>query len=417
MATVRIDDIPFDSGQTFDGDLYFDNNYKDNVVIEVEDQLIDLYEAKENDLEIIITFEMELDLGYSRAIDLTRLLPEKDRDSEILTSYLKDVSLYVGTWISKISNLFRLNNPSTIPIKYASYLAQRIGLTIVSNEWTSESAVRRQLEQAVDLYKIKGTNENIILVGYALGLDLTVFDMYTNDYIIFIPVEWFVGNKGENPEGLDSSYYKSPHFLIEIMANKVINHNSEEFIWDTDLLSLLDTYIEQIRPVNTVPHYTAVLNCITDETGLVYVADGNVKTKVMENWEVSRLFFDSDTSGSTSSSLGFRFDNGQYFDWSKDSYLTNINKWKIGIGNKGISPDETGFVLDDIVLTGDIDYIRIMGDHTEFEFSIPKAYAMDGLSELGLFMSDNTTMVIASTFPDFNKGSDVNMKVIVTILK
>jgi hypothetical protein len=41
--------------------------------------------------------------------------------------------------------------------------------------------------------------------------------------------------------------------------------------------------------------------------------------------------------------------------------------------------------------------------------------ALSSISELGLFLNDGTTLVLASTFPDVDKTEGMELKILVTV--
>ena len=61
--------------------------------------------------------------------------------------------------------------------------------------------------------------------------------------------------------------------------------------------------------------------------------------------------------------------------------------------------------------------VTIYSDRTEYYFTVPAATVQDGLSELGLYLIDGTTLEIASTFPDIDLPAGVELKVRVIIYR
>jgi len=387
--------------------------------------------------DIIIDATFGLETGTISVVDLMPLIPTKYHDSVVLKQYIDEVSILVGTWIASIQDMEGLLNPDTVPDEYIQFLAGLIGLTIAVDEDTTTEDKRDQLRQAIDWYKIKGTYESILLVAYMSGLTTAVYDFYTNDYVIFEKVvDFFAGNEGENPPGFDSSYYKSPHFGIEVLLDRVYNlGGSDEFLFrETKITKMIDL-IEDTRPVNTVPHYITMLIPLGYEDGIVYQASGNLAyTTVTDAWTFNKMYFDGGTNQLVKDNLGqqvydnmgnrvvvqgesWKFDDGVFFDQNYEAFLNSIIKWQLGIGNKGIIPSRTGFVLEDVKLQGDMHEIRIYPDRTEFELVVDASLVQPGLSELGLFLPDNSTMTIASTFRDLDKINGVELRIQVIVYK
>jgi len=243
--------------------------------------------------------------------------------------------------------------------------------------------------------------------------------MYTNDYETFVSTEWFVGDEDENPSGLDSSYYKSPHFGVEILLNRIYESDSGtesgglNHLWETDLLDNLYDKIEETRPVHTVPHYVLLLNPKTDEFGNVVEVDGEIRTKTLVGWELSTKYFDEDDSDNS-----WYFDDSMNFDESSDAFIKSITKWVVGIGDPDI--DSPLFAVENEVLSGtiDTDDITISDEKVTFEFKIQKSVVQGGISELGLFVPGVTDkLVIGSVFPKINKDNRVELRVLVEVYR
>jgi len=399
----------------FDEGYYFDDDSQRIVSIEGLATLEPSnfrYAALES-REIIIECEMSLIADYAKWIDLLELVPQKFRESILLQEFLQAIGVSVGTWLGKIDDLLTILDPYKVGEAYIDYLAALLGLTLVKHEETTIIDLRKQVQEVVDWYKIKGTYKSLQIIAHSHGFTTNIYDMYTKDYITFVLEEWFVGDEGENPPGLDASYYKSPHFGYEVVLDKVYYDGSDAYLFSSDMETDAIYFVESIRPVNTVPHYRVLLNCLTYQDGLVYTTDVLVKTITTGNWVWAQLNFDMDYVGS---GLGWNFDDGSFFDQSFAGFLNSITKYQLGIGNKGVSPDDSNFNLANVVIQGNINSIAIYDDRVEYEIIIPSGTVQDGLSELGLFLNDNTTMVVASTFPDVDKTSGYELRVLVIIM-
>lgn len=390
----------------FDNDANFDSVSGMAMEIEMtmEDVLIGTVRSLDDfpDAEV----EMSVDITYSKFLDLLSLVPEKFRDSALLIAYLNAVGIYGGAWLSLIDEILYLLDPYNVDITYIDKLAGNIGLTLVRNSDTTEANLRLQIVQACEWYKMKGTYNALAIISYVSKLPITIYDMYTKDYATFVKTPWFVGEENENPSGLDSSYYKSPHFTLEVLLG--INYGTDSsssgsggYLWDSTLFNNLSQQIEEIRPVNTVPHYEIVLQPDTNETGVAVETSYNILTAVTGSWVFSRRHFDT----------SLNFDDSIRFDWTYDTFINNITVWKLGTGNKGVSPDSSSFTgLETIVLTGTVTPV-VYADYIEFDFEVASGTVQAGLSELGLYLSDGTTLVCASTFPDIDKHAGVVLRI------
>lgn len=371
----------------------------------------------------------------SKLLDLMKLVPIKFRDSVILQQYLEEVSVGVSQWLTAINQLANLIDPYTVPEEYIQKLADLISLVLSRGEGITIEDLRAQLRQTIDWYRIKGTYESIELVAYLSKLTTEVFDYYTNDYVAFVPQPWFVGDEGENPPGLNNTYYKSPHFGVEITLDRVYDTGSGEYLFKEFQITPMIDKIEATRPVNTVPHYIIKLIAVTYEDGVLYTTPGNfAKTLVTDNWTFQRMYFDGGGVRYVVDSLGnqvvdslgnpivvhglsWNFDDGVFFDQDYTTFLSSINHWKIGTGNKGIPPTRSGWSLQTPVTSGTVNAIRILDDRTEYDLVVPAAFAQTGISELGLYLPDQTTLVVASTFADIDKPAGVDLRILVQIYK
>lgn len=365
-------------------------------------------------------FDISISTISSIGLDLFKLWPRKFWNSEILADYMAEVSIQVGNWLNSVKNIVKLLNSRTVSeVKYLRYLGALIGVEFPPEDTTSIGEMRKNILQAVDWYKVKGTYKSIKIISLIQSFVVNVYDMYTNDYVNFYPVEWFVGRENENPSGFDSSYYKSPHFGVEILLNRVYQSESGDVsggfdhLWEVDKLDNLYSKVEETRPVHTVPHYMLLLNPKTDESGNVVEVEGEIKSKVLGDWELSTKYFDEENSG-----VIWNFDSGINFDESTTDFINSITKWVIGIGNPDI--ESPSFNIEHPVLQGSInpDSIIITDNKISFSFIIPKLVVMNEMSELGLYIPGSPDrLVVGCVFPRIDKDSRVEIKVLVEVYK
>jgi hypothetical protein len=421
-VTANFDNVKV-SLWNFDGGLNFDGTAIGDFDMEMEWSLYPskgYYIAREF-REFIIEMLFDEVITYIKFIDLLPLIPEKFHAIEpdkppstgyLLEDFIYQIGRYVGAWMSKADELPRLQDPYAVGIDYIHFLADLINLTLVVDENSTLDSLRRQLSQAIDWYKLKGTYKALSIVTYLSGFTINIYDMYTNDYVTFIKVaEWFVADSpGENPTGLDSSYYKSPHFGVEVVLDTTYQPGSNPYLWKNDQLQSMSDSIESMRPANTVPHYIAFLNPQTIEDEDCHTTTGsNIITRVTQYWQ-QRLYFDM-----TTSSLEWFFDGGKNFDYPLTAFLDSVSQWKLGTGNKSVSPCSSGFGLDNVVLTGTVDSYTVYDDRVEIEFTIPESVAVTGLSELALIRTDTNEDVLYSTFPSVDKTEGMELRIVVTV--
>ena len=379
------------------------------------------------ELQFTVITEVVIESSGVNYVELLPLVPEKFRDSLLFQDLLNAIGVEVGAWISKIEDMANLIDPysvsdiykTTIPgetiqeyEQYISELAGLIGLTITKNEEDTIVDFRKQLNQAIDWYKIKGTYQALINAIAITGQKITIKDFYTNDYVSFVPVDWFVADyPGENPEGLDSSYYKSPHFGLVIDLNQVFTDDVGDYLWKgDDKFADVRLYVEDNRPANTVPHYIVATYGTCNEDGIMETTAWDIQTKrLYEPWTFAKIYFDDSSM----------FDDGLFFDESYIAFLQSINKWKLGTGNIGVPPDTSGWALETEVLNGSLtaSEIKLYDDRTEFDIVVDDSIAQSGLTEFALYLNDGTTLVIGGIMPRIDKIVGVELRLTIIMYR
>lgn len=397
----------------FDDGFHFDESFeRTESPFEIDSESVSGIDSELSLDETEFTIECVMDVIGSVSLDFLPLVPEKFRDSQILKDYLDVAELEVGSWLTSVRDIVKLIGPNTVSsIEYLRYLGSIIGVNFPPEDSTSESEMRKTLTSAIDWYKVKGTYHSIQIIALINQLTINVYDMYTNDYVDFyILTSWFVGEEDENPPGFDSSYYKSPHFSVEVLLNKVYIGDSSTYLWDGDKLGNLISKVEETRPVHTVPHYFIGLKPVTDEFGNIIEVAGEIKTKIMSNWNITTKYFDM------SGIDAWDFDTTVNFDESTEAYVKSMTKWVLGIGAGSIEDSE--FDINNPVLTGSIDPddITITNEKITFEFILDKSIEQSGINELGIYIPGSTdNLVLASTFPNIDLDGTISLRVVIEV--
>ena len=306
----------------------------------------------------------ELILDKSRELDLLQLIPEKFHSSQLLVDLVNILSQEVGSWLEKIRDLRLLQDPDTAGFTYLQHLSKLPGVDFpeVYDE-SYEDQLRKEVRDAVDWIRSKGTYRALHIVAYLMGVNANIRDLYTNDYTNFVAIDdWFVGEENENPNGLDSSYYKSPHFGFSILLNNFHAWEGDsaqpEYLWTSGSFTRIHKYVDRIRPVNTVPHYELLLDLPLDEKGLyiewptgyeqsitgidlggpaVPIEGGSVVRRMMDLQAYPILRFDEmDEVGGRSAQFDEEEGGGEAtwkFDKEYASVLLMITGWKLGDGH------------------------------------------------------------------------------------
>jgi len=407
--------LNFDMGWDFDDGFHFDTGSTGGFDIESEVDYGSIRFEYNEIGDCVIDSEVSIDVNYTKFVDLLPLVPEKFRSSAVLQGYLYAEGIFVGIWLSKIDDIRYMLDPNRVGETYIGYLADLINVTLKSDVDSTILDLRRQVLNAVDWYKMKGTYGALDVITYMYQIDVTIYDMYTNDYINFYTTDWYVGDEGVNPTGFDSTYYKSPHFGVEVLLDRNRGTDSTPKLWESDYLDGFREYIEETRPINTVPHYIILLNAITDTTGDVYtITNPIIRTKVYGDWDAATLRFDQgEVLGSAEE---WYFDEGNYFDQSQSAFLNGITKYVLGTGSKGVVPDDS-WDIETSAITGTItaDNITIYSDRVEYEFTI-SSVNQDGISELAMYTPGTPdTLRIGCTFPDIDLTDDIELKILIQV--
>ena len=352
------------------------------------------------------------------SIDLLTIIPEKFHSSEFVQQFLEVMEGEFEDYNELVAALVGLVDPYEVPDDYLQLLADLLNFTLSDPDDVSVDRRRNELTEAVDWFKMKGTYQAINLIALWAQFNFTIYDKYTNDYVTFVDIEWFVGDEGENPPSLDSTYYKSPHFGISIDLDHVYPAGEytegvlDGHLWRPSLFVGVTEHVEKTRPANTVPHYSILLSCATNESGEPFeLGDTQVVTAVLTNWEFTKNYFND----------GKLFNDGEFFNESLESFISTITKWQLGTGSVSNSInlyEDVPTTLDSVLLEGTVDGYTFYEDRVEIWFVVAASVVQHNINQMGLFSTDPTEeMVVCSTFPDIHKGSVTELKVVVTIYR
>lgn len=300
-------------------------------------------------------------------VDLSTLIPEKFTDSVLLDDFLTEAGEMVGIMMSKVDELGEIISPYKVGDDLIGHLAGNIGFVLLVDEETTLAEKRKQLLSAVDWIKAKGTYDSMRFQAKSNNLTPIITDYYVNDasgdyedfdtYVGFqidSASDWFVGSyEGENPPGLDASYFKTPHFGFEILIDRryVGDNQYDDYVWSQRLANKLDSIVERGRPINTVPHKGTVLAPVCTEDGEAYVTAYDLATATHDDWTTARFNLDTVVDAKVVDSStnqvvdgvgddviadapAWYLDAGITLDFASNPVLTAVQKWKLGTGNK-----------------------------------------------------------------------------------
>lgn len=357
-----------------------------------------------------IIFDCGGEFRFGICLDLLDLIPEKFRNSRILQDYVDECEVSFSNCLTQARNLINLVNPNTTTdVKYLRYLGQLIGADLPPEDTTDEVELRKDIEEAIYWYKLKGTYYSLKILAMISGLHIELYDMWTDDYDKFILLPWWSGNPNANPLG--STFYKSPHFAVEVLLDKIYQKNSINWLWYESLGSNIIERIEKTRPVHTVPHFLIRPNIIADIYGNVIETEGEIKGRTFGDWLISNKFFNM------SGSQQWYFNSGVNFNQSNSEFINSIDKWVLGNGNYPSHIEDPNFEIEDPVASGTIDSVFVDSEKIVFEFIVPETQELTNLSELGLYISQSPeTLVLGATFPKIDK-TNVELHVVITVWK
>lgn len=386
-------------------------------------------------LIIVGRLEMILVFDYALPVNLLNYTPMKFHDKDYYRDFLKMAGSFVGSWLGSVDNMSKLANPYQVGIDYINHLAKNVGFDFREGDTAIDK--RAFLINLMGLYKRKGTYKSLQFLATAFNIDINIYDLYTDDYVTFVRQDWFVGDGlGDNPEGLDSTYYKSPHFQLAFILSTVNGTSPNQYLWkDSLFLDEFIAYQDQITPIHTVPNYVLELYPEGDISGYSKLVDGNIQTISMNLLDPIRQHFDEydydyvmDGDNNvmdgnnyvvvdTGEDLIRHFDDGLVFDDQQNDY-ENITIWKIGTGNKNVDLSESGFIyeLETEVKSGEVDSIAVFDDRIEYTIIVSSVTDIDGISELCLYNQVSPYYLnIMSVFPDIDLASDKKLIIKVTL--
>jgi len=332
----------------------------------------------------------------------------------------------LGQWLDEnpqegMADLLAGINPVGVEIDFLHFLGELIGLTISRQSGLSDDELRRQVTEAVDWYRVKGTYASANTVLYTLGFSARIYDLWTSDYLTFVRVPFFTGYMADPyslyglymdsglfmDTGIDLDYFfKSPHFDVEIDLISFVLSGGIEYLLSADRLTEAIEALENVRPVNTVPHYFFELAALTDESQTPYtITQTHVATTVTTSWNRNVPILDD----------GRMLDDNLFMDLESESFLSGITKFKIGTGNYGVTPDASMTDLADPTYTGDVIGYEVLADRVRFTFEVPEGTTAD-ISEFGLFDEAGTTMFAIGTCPIIHKTTDYMLQCSIDIM-
>lgn len=349
--------------------------------------------------------------------NLQLMVPRKYREAQILRDYLSSL----GDWmdenpVAKIDGLVDIIDIRNVPVEYLQYLADSLGLVLSHFLGSDDANLRRQIENAVDWYKIKGTYRAITVILYTVQLSATIYDLYTIDYSSFVRMRWF-SLGAHNPVDYEvypgtwnSAMFKTPHFDIQIELNRVFGTTPDWYLIDGDQFTIAKTLVEEVRPANSVPHYYArAVGTTSRDFQVETIESSKISTVVIQaNWQELTYTFDNAT--------GIKyFDEGNILDFSLTAFLQTWTIFKIGIGNVGVLPSTSATDLEDAVFTGSVSNIVFGSNTVTYTMDVPESFAKNGITELGIFNSTGTDLQILMANPAINKVDGYTLRYEVTL--
>ena len=174
------------------------------------------------------------------------------------------------------------NLPTSTEILMARHLAAQVGWKLIEPLWDMSSAemvawYRKQILFYVESLWFNGTYNSLKFIEFLTGFHLEIIDLYTEDYVNFVPVDsWFVGRKDNDPysDSVNGQYlsyntYKSPHFVVRVVLDHCVTRYGKTVLCDLTRLAALVRLVDLVRPVHTVPHYELYLEIPANFCGAI----------------------------------------------------------------------------------------------------------------------------------------------------
>lgn len=312
-----------------------------------------------------INFYMSAKVVSPKNVDLMQLVPESFKDSVMLQDFLDQCGQLVGTWMTAVDELDHLVDPYLVGEDYIVYLAGNLGLDLITDEETTLDEKRKQLLNAIAWIKTKGTYEALIAQSHSNNLTPWLTDYYVSnvygdydDFTTYVGFSaddsesWFVAKyPGGNPSGLDSTYYKTPHFGFEILLDRAYILGDTDYLWSEGLSTKCTRILDSNRPINTVPHPGILLTPMCSEDGEVYTTAYLVATAVHSDWTTARFNLDMVDDGDVADTIGdlaidddtnqvvadvpvWYLDTGVTLDFASNPVITAVQRWRLGTGNR-----------------------------------------------------------------------------------
>lgn len=233
-------------------------------------------------------------------IDAFHRLPSFYHTSSLMEELWTQYGKQYGEWVALITGMADFPNPYLVPEAYISNLASLVGLTIFKDENTDLKLDRELLTSVVSLYKMKGTYAALTAIAGLNGINTAISDLYCpgdeasyNNFSTYVRAAWFSGMfAGDNPPGIGSNYIKTPHFIFEILLNKVFGSGNSTYLFNATVARRISSLLVDNAPVHTVPHKTLLLSPVTQLDGTDVISDGNIHCAVTGDYSGDRIYLD-----------------------------------------------------------------------------------------------------------------------------
>jgi len=313
-------------------------------IIETDTSASQKYTANEFGILKIVETEIETE-SYSQYVDLMRYVPEKFRSSVALQQFMAEAGLMVGSWLGDINDLSLLIDPWNVNQQYITYLADLIGFKFITTSSTTFPQIQRQLLQAIPWYKMKGTYQAYKYIGYALGLNLNFYDMYTQDYINFIAEPWYAGNVGSLPP---DATLNNPPFVATSTSSVLIGTGTKTFTVGTGY-----TFIngQNISVTNSTTNY--MIGTLTSYTGGVLTINvtNAYGSGTYASWSIPGGYFKSPHFGTQITlDQAYNYSSNFLYNWSFENWSAGINVapdgWSFATSGSGSVSQNTEYTYN-----------------------------------------------------------------------
>ena len=210
--------------------------------------------------------------------------------------------------------------------------------------------------------------------------------------------------------------------------DNVVKNGDLKQLLDENTLNISKYEVEQIKKLEEVPHFSAMIDLVGDETGTInetplYDIDGNlisgvtIQTLSTVFWLRSAGIYFDQINPDTNDYYQFDETTPWLFDTIAEDFLDEITQIKLGSA-AFVIPTFTMNRVQEVVFTHNIESYEKSETSTQylFDIDIGRTLKINEITEVGL-LNDSGTLLFYAKFPKLVKINDFNFRIKITIDK